>query len=304
MEQSESIRPRPAKAARQVLSARLKGVRERMTRAFAPAADDPPEPLHKLRVEVRRAGAAVEAFAEYLPRRTYRRAKQELKAVRRAAGDARDWDVFAAAVARWATVRPEAERPGLDALLGWAAAKRHSAQAALDELAKDHPAAIEQLRTAVRGAVRRPRGTGERTLAELVRRRLAERTAELTAAVAADITTDADLHRVRIAAKRVRYTAEVLDDWLPPGLGDDLYPRLKEVQEALGRFNDAVTALAHLEEFTAYLRRVHPDLWERYRPAVEALSAHHTADREQDRAAFRAWAEGWRNRGGGWATGD
>jgi CHAD domain-containing protein len=274
-----------------------------MTRAVAPAADDP-ELVHKLRVEVRRAVAAVEAFAEYLPRRVYRQAKRELRSVRRAAGSARDWDVFAAGVGAWAVGRPEAERPGLDAVLGWAAARRHAAQAALDELAQDHLVAIEQLRTEVREAVRRPRDTKGRTLGELVRRLLTERTAELTAAVTADITTDADLHRVRIAAKRVRYTAEVLDDWLPPGVGDDLYPRLKEVQEALGRFNDAVTALAHLDEFAAHLRRVHPDLWERCRPAVEALSAHHIAAREHDRVAFRHWAEGWRNRGGGWVTGD
>lgn len=294
---------RPAKAARQVLSARLKGVRDRMTRAFTPAADDPPEPLHKLRVEVRRAGAAVEAFADYLPRRAHRRAKQQLKAVRRAAGDARDWDVFAAAVADWAAGRPEAERPGLDALLGWAAAKRQAAQAALDELAQDHPAAIEQLRAEVWDAVRRPRGTKGRTLGELVRRLLAERTAELTAAVSADIAADADLHRVRIAAKQVRYTAEVLDDWLPPGVGDDLYPRLKQVQEALGRFNDAVTALVRLDEFAAHLRQTHPSLWERCRPGVEALAAHHTADREQDRVAFRAWAEGWRTRAAGGEAG-
>ncbi len=267
-----------------------------MTRAFAPPADDPTEPLHKLRVEVRRAGAAVEAFAEYLPRRAYRRAKRELRAVRRAAGDARDWDVFAVAVSDWAAGRPDAERPGLDAVLGWAAAKRHAAQATLDELAQDHPAVVEQLRTELRDAVRRPRGAKGQTLGELVGRRLAERSAELTAAVSAEITTDEDLHRVRIAAKRVRYTAEVLDDWLPPGVGDELYPRLKEVQEALGRFNDAVTAVAHLDEFAAHLRQTQPALWDRCRPAVEALADHHAVAREQDRAAFRTWAEGWRGR--------
>src|SRR2546421_5497268 len=82
-------------AARLVLHRRLEAVID----ALGPALQNPtndPEVVHRLRVATRRAGAALRIFRSLLPARQYRRARNRLRQLRRAAGAARDWDVFLA----------------------------------------------------------------------------------------------------------------------------------------------------------------------------------------------------------------
>ena len=74
-----------ADAGRRVLAARLEVVRD----ALPPAVnrpDEDPEYVHQLRVATRRAGAAVEIFAGCLPEKAYRKARKQLRRVRRGIG--------------------------------------------------------------------------------------------------------------------------------------------------------------------------------------------------------------------------
>ena len=90
-------------AARTVLAARFGVVRHYLPLA-AESPFDNPEYVHQLRVGTRRAGAALRVFADCLPKKPQRAAKKSLRAIRRAAGGARDWDVFLdnlAAVIAW-----------------------------------------------------------------------------------------------------------------------------------------------------------------------------------------------------------
>src|SRR5712692_8244692 len=80
-------------AARRVLTIRLEVVRDYLGLALREA-DKDPEYVHQLRVGTRRAGAAVEIFSLCLPDRVYTKARKQLRRIRRAAGAARDWDVF------------------------------------------------------------------------------------------------------------------------------------------------------------------------------------------------------------------
>src|SRR4051812_42023473 len=80
-------------AAREVLTARLEVVRTYLPRALREA-DKDPEYVHQLRVGTRRGDAALRTFRACLPGRTYRAARARLRGIRRAAGAARDWDVF------------------------------------------------------------------------------------------------------------------------------------------------------------------------------------------------------------------
>ena len=82
-----------AEAATAVLAARLEVVRHYLPLAAEKPYDDP-EYVHQLRVGTRRAGAALRVFADCLPRKHRRMARRRLREIRRAAGDARDWDVF------------------------------------------------------------------------------------------------------------------------------------------------------------------------------------------------------------------
>src|SRR5215831_1054554 len=80
-------------AARHVLFVRLQVVKDFLPRA-ALEADEDIEHVHQLRVGTRRADAALRIFAECLPKKMYRKARRRLRTIRRAAGAARDWDVF------------------------------------------------------------------------------------------------------------------------------------------------------------------------------------------------------------------
>ena len=82
-------------AARVVLAVRLSAVRHHLLLASERAAEDV-EHVHQLRVATRRAGAAVWIFRDLMVRKVLRDCKRTLRAVRRAAGAARDWDVFLA----------------------------------------------------------------------------------------------------------------------------------------------------------------------------------------------------------------
>src|SRR5262249_25817012 len=127
------------RAARKALKARL----ESAAAALAPAADwgADPEPVHALRVTTRRAGAALDAFADLLPGKAYRKARKALKGLRRAAGAARDADVFLDTLRVWAVHQSPAARPGLHFLLGHAFARRQTAQVILENALAKTPVA-------------------------------------------------------------------------------------------------------------------------------------------------------------------
>lgn len=282
-------------AARRHLCERLSAVRDRLSKlAESDGAD--PEHVHKFRVATRRATAAVRAFADYLPQRVARGAKRTLRDMRRAAGEARDWDVFAAHVIGWAVDRPDAERPGLDALLGWAAAKRDSARVGLDALRDDHPHAAERLIERTVDAVRRPRRGKRSEYRELADRLLAGQRAELSASLAGDDTDDAHLHQIRVCGKRARYTSELFADCLPAEQRQTAEADLKELQELLGRFHDGVVAGQHLTSFTAHFQAFHPAVWERLRIGADVLAEYWRIVRETERERFREWRQQWGNR--------
>src|SRR4051794_22443581 len=85
-------------AARVVFAARFEVVRQYLPLAATRPYEDV-EYVHQLRVGTRRAGAALQVFGTCLPRKHLRAAKASLRGLRRAAGDARDWDVFLLALA-------------------------------------------------------------------------------------------------------------------------------------------------------------------------------------------------------------
>jgi CHAD domain-containing protein len=104
---------------------------------------------------------------------------------------------------------------------------------------------------------------------------------------------DAELHRVRIRAKRARYAAEAVR----PVVGAPaarLAARLGGLQDALGELNDAVVITARLEALTPMLTsaagftagRVSGILTER---ALEHRSAWQAAWKRVDRRAVTAW---------------
>ncbi len=269
------------KAARRVLSRQFAAVRKHLLLVFENTTE--PARIHKLRVAVRRATAAVDAFVPCLPRRAHQNARRVLRTVRRTAGAARDWDVFFPVVVEWGHAQPDAVRPFADALLGWSASKRDTAQDALTALSDTFPAALDTLSDDTLAALRRPKG--DVTVADLGRERVESLQADLNAACEHEPVTDAEYHEVRIAAKRVRYAAELFAAHVPDA--ERIDSDMRELQEVLGRLNDGVVGATHLGEFSRHFETFHPTAWDRLKPGADALGEHFAAMREAERERFR-----------------
>ncbi|MBY0514433.1 MAG: CHAD domain-containing protein [Gemmataceae bacterium] len=272
-----------AAAARAVLAARF-----RLVRYYLPLAVERPyadaEHVHQLRVGTRRAAAAVRVFRNWLPGKHRRPVEEYLRTVRRAAGDARDWDVFLAGLAA------RHDSPAFDFLLGFATGERAAAQDRLVEAAREADTEV-----AVHlNKVRAPDGTAEaHTLADLASEHLPRLVGEFTAAAEANPDTPAALHRLRILGKRLRYAIELFVCCYAAPLKDELYPAVEAAQELLGGLQDAAVGTTRLRRLRDQVRQAVPAEWPRLEPGVEAMLAELKEKVPAARAEFGAWREGW-----------
>src|SRR5207302_8939332 len=99
--------------------------------------------------------------------KAYRTARKKLRKLRRAAGNARDWDVFRLGLETWREQRTDRECPGLDCLLGCAGALRGVAQTQLCAAAPARPHVLDRFTTQTVAAVRLPPGLAEPAFADL-----------------------------------------------------------------------------------------------------------------------------------------
>jgi CHAD domain-containing protein len=286
-----------ADAARHVLSARLAVVRDYLRLALHEA-DKDPEHVHQLRVGTRRAAAALRIFALCLPEKAYRKARKCLRRQRRAAGAARDWDVFLEALRAPPCKHTGRFRPGFDFLIGYAVAQRTAAQEQLQEANEDFPFAFDRLEADTIHALHRPHAEGMETLLDLASPVLNGLLSELDDAVSKDLEDYENLHKVRIAGKRLRYAMEVFADCFAPAFRERHYAAVEEMQEILGRANDSHVAARRLEGLRERLRATLPDGWKRYKAGLEALLRHHQERLPQERRCFEQWWQRWQESGG------
>ncbi len=278
------------KAARRIIAARLAAVRQALPDAAEWGPD--PEPVHRLRVASRRASAALDVFADLLPGRTYRRSRRALKRLRRAAGAARDADVFMDGVRIWAVHQSPANRPGLHFLLGDLFARRQHAQVGLAAVVKRWQAGIidrfDDLQEKVRSGKRE--SLGDRAVPVM-----AGLLDDLMSAAAADLDDYTQLHCVRIVAKRLRYALELFIDCYPLAIREQVYPRVEAVQDILGQANDSYQAAQQLDGLLETLGSTQPALRDLARGGIEALRAHHRQRVRDQRAAFGDWWRTWQS---------
>jgi CHAD domain-containing protein len=287
-----------ADAARHVLTVRLELVRDNLPPALHEAEADP-EHVHQLRVATRRARAALDIFADCLPAKAYKRARRRLRALRRAAGEARDWDVFLLTLAERQRKPAARQRPGLDFLTGCALSRRLAAQERLIEVANGEPFTLDRLLADTVAAVHRPHNDSEgRDLIDLARPILGDLLKELEAAAERDLSDYAQLHQVRIAGKRLRYAMEVFADCFEPAFKDELYPAVEQMQEILGNANDSHVAAGRLTELRDRARARLGDQAKRVLPGVQALLRYHQERLPRERQHFERWWARWRETGG------
>jgi CHAD domain-containing protein len=284
-------------AARRVLTLRLEVVRDCLGLALTES-DKDPEYVHQLRVATRRAGAAVEIFASCLPEEQYNAARKHLRSVRRAAGSARDWDVFVQALAEEKQKKKRTQRPAFDFLSGYALAERLRAQESLAEASPDFPFAFERLFADTIAALHKPgAGRTAQTLVELARPMLFTLLRDLTQAAGENLDDHAHLHRVRILGKRLRYAMEVFADCFAPEFRQELYPAVEQMQEVLGRANDSYVTIGRLSTLREKIRSAIPEDWKRLKPGIEGWLRYHSQRLTEQRDHFLKCWERWQNEG-------
>ena len=198
------------------------------------------EALHRMRVAIRRMRAVIRSFAEALPAELLA-LRDEWRWVGDALGEVRDLDVQIEALdesdTALAPLREQLQAARRDARAELLAALNSPRYAAL----------IEGTAEALRGAAtstnagRRPAHLAVPGLLRRARRRLRRTVRRLGGDAPAS-----EYHRARIRAKRVRYATECVAD-LYGEPARDLIGALKEVQDVLGRSQDASIAIARLQ---------------------------------------------------------
>ena len=202
------------------------------------------EHVHRLRVGCRRASAALRAFRPLLPHKPKSLLKW-LRRIRRAAGPARDADVLLSrlknsippgAEADYVTARLKQHRKaGQKALIGVEArVQSGKLLSTIQECAttlEDKPSgarvyfgqfAVTALWSASCGVFKNA-GIKQPTLPQL--------------------------HRLRIAGKRLRYSIEIFHTAFPKELREDIYPLVESIQTRLGKLNDHASAQALFQQW-------------------------------------------------------
>lgn len=280
-------------AARIVFTTRFAVVRDTLPAAVERFVEDV-EHVHRLRVGTRRAGAALRLLADDLPEKWTKAAKKSLRALRRAAGDARDWDVFILALAESKPLTTAAGKPTLDFLLGYALNERARAQQALVEASAHAGPEFYHLCEQLPATIERHRTSNSDTLGDLADERMQSLFAEFRTALDANPTAPADLHQLRIRGKHVRYAMELFTGCFPPAFKDVQYPAIESLQEILGAMQDAHVGLSRLESIRSHVQQIMPAEWTRLRTGITGLITALKRKLPAGRKQFQTWRTAWK----------
>jgi inorganic triphosphatase YgiF len=207
------------------------------------------EGVHQLRVGVRRLRALVGAYRKEIAAEFGNYLARELDWLQTQCGAARDWDVFIAESLERLHARLPGD-PAVSAMLRAAAALRDESYVAL-RATLDEPRYTElllRLELALTegnwsGAAEGGGALLDRPVAEFATSVLGKRYKKLRAigGKRADLP-EQDLHRLRIAGKKLRYTAEFFRGLYPKKSVVKFIDALADVQDHLGSLNDAVVS--------------------------------------------------------------
>jgi CHAD domain-containing protein len=235
-----SITP-PRLCVRQVITGRLQKM---LSHESGTRQDTDVEALHDMRVASRRLREAFEMFDFCFPAKSYQKLYRRIKQVTRALGEARNADVAMAYFNQLSASTDDIlVHVALEDLLRRLARSRRRARQrlvrGLDQCnVQKLPGELAQVFSRIEAMpVRYQRGP--RQSIGLARRLLAQRVREFLAASAAVTgeTDEANLHKVRIAVKKLRYAVEALDYAVGERVTGNL-KTLKQFQEALGEVHD------------------------------------------------------------------
>ena len=223
-------------------------------------AGEDPEHLHDMRVASRRLRAAMSTFAPCFPKRAYAPLSRAAARVTRALGAVRDDDVLLGTLVEYRAGISQAERPGIDGIVEATRAERDGHRSAMLETldAVDREGFRQRLQLLlVEQHARGGKGKGWKdcgTLRDMAQRICVRRIADLYGFEPAvhDLARVEDLHRMRIAAKRLRYSMEIFREVLGPKI-EDRIDAVKAIQEKIGQIHDADVLIGLLQDRLEWL---------------------------------------------------
>lgn len=201
--------------------------------------EDDPETVHQMRVGLRRLRCALRLFAAAVP--CPPRLPDELAWLAGRLGALRDWDVLIG------TTLPGLAQQADTSLLRAAAmqiAQRRRLAARAAVASRRYARLMHTLDVWLDGlAAQMPRAArhGKRRMRHFAARLLQQHYRALRRR-GRDTADAAQRHRVRIAAKRLRYAMEFFADLYPAHPGQRFIKKLARLQEVLGLLNDAAVA--------------------------------------------------------------
>jgi triphosphatase len=226
---------------------------------FAPSAADGqngPEPVHQMRVAVRRLRSAIKVFRRAVRCPSVDAADSDLKALASRLGPTRDWDVFVTETGAKVAAAFPTERK-VRGLLAAAERRRLACHAEL----RAYLQGVEFRRLGIELACLAGGDAWQATLDETEKNELASPLNDFAAVVLnrrlerlAQLDDDIEtleppaLHAIRIRAKRLRYAAEIFAPLFPGKAARRFIRRLATLQDRLGAMNDGTVAETLLGE--------------------------------------------------------
>ena len=233
-----------------LLPPRFERLRVALEESLASRIDDP-EPIHQLRVATRRCATAVDLLGVLIPTDLRRPVLRQLKQLRQICGPARDLDIQRAFYERLLTEADARDLAVIDLLYERGTSRREKLQQdLLDGIARrrrklerrctDVLAHLDLLRERTSAPCGRLGETALPLLTGLLQR--------VCDQAPGPNSSSAQLHRLRIAGKKLRYACELFQPLLEPEYSTLLAPQLIALQDELGNHHDAQVAEEQLAE--------------------------------------------------------
>ena len=244
----------PSEAAADVAARTLDG-RLRLVAHYLPlaagAADDDEEHVHQTRVSTRRAMTTLAIFEHLLARKEAKWFRKKLKRVRKAANDARDFDVLAERLAE--RMESGGDDPECEELVSWINDRRREAQKPIRKIAAslDKKKYKRRAKRLVKRLRKRKKQDDSSTFGQLAQLRMRELVGEFFAFEQPHLRDLEALHRFRVCGKHLRYAMEIFAGAYGREFREELYPQVEALQDQLGRINDHAVARERYESWLA-----------------------------------------------------
>ena len=220
------------------------------------------EELHNMRVASRRLRSAIGTFHKFYQKKYHKRFKSDLKDIGIALGKVRDIDVFLANLSQDQQILSQKFKLNLTDLKQYWIDERETARLNLN-LKFDEDQYQEFLINFTRFTETSFLGVKKKILEETKPLNVRSTMPSLINShfvrvqgigYGVEHKSFAKLHKLRIEIKKLRYTLEFFFEILG-NTSKQLVEHLKQIQDHLGKLNDAVVAVKMVEEFNDYLNR-------------------------------------------------